>query len=128
MKKKLTIAIIILVLLIICTILFFVLKPKTIKLNNNFNIIKESYKLDNKKKKINLKIQIKNISKKEKELNNLEIQIINKDSQSVFFYYTSINKTLKSKETYSLDISESILNSNLNSKKDIKKIQYKLAE
>ncbi len=127
MKKKITIAIIILVLLIIGTILFFVLKPKSIKLNNNFNIIQESYKLDNKKKKMNLKIQIKNVSKKDKDLNNFSIKIINKDNESVFFYYTSINKTLKSKETYSLDISESILNSNLNSKKDIKKIQYKLA-
>lgn len=126
MKKKITIAIIILVLVISCTILFFVLKPKPIKLNNNFNIIKENYKVDNKKKKINLKMQIKNVTKKEKKLNNLEIQIINNDNQSVFYYYTSINKTLKSKETYSLNISESILNSNLKSQKNIKKIQYKL--
>ena len=108
-KKKLKKVwlIIIILLIVIGVFVFILLKNSNKKIDNSFSVTKEKYSVDSKNNKINLNIK-------------------NNDDQEVFFYVKNVDSTLKKNETYDLNISEDIENSNLKTKKDIKEIKYEV--
>ena len=127
-KKKLKKVwlIIIILLIVIGVFVFILLKNSNKKIDNSFSVTKENYSVDSKNNKINLNIKIKNSENSDKELDNVSVSIINNDDQEVFFYVKNVDSTLKKNETYDLNISEDIENSNLKTKKDIKEIKYEV--
>ena len=127
-KKKLKkVWLIIIILLIVFGVFVFnLLKNSNNKIDNSFSVTKEKYSVDSKNNKINLNIKIKNSENSDKELDNVSVSIINNDDQEVFFYVKNVDSTLKKNETYDLNISEDIENSNLKTKKDIKEIKYEV--
>lgn len=127
-KKKLKKVwlIIIILLIVIGVFVSILLKNSNKKIDNSFSVTKEKYSVDSKNNKINLNIKIKNSENSDKELDNVSVSIINNDDQEVFFYVKNVDSTLKKNETYDLNISEDIENSNLKTKKDIKEIKYEV--
>lgn len=127
-KKKLKKVwlIIIILLIVIGVFVSILLKNSNKKIDNSFSVTKEKYSVDSKNNKIKLNIKIKNTENSDKELDNVSVSIINNDDQEVFFYVKNVDSTLKKNETYDLNISEDIENSNLKTKKDIKEIKYEV--
>lgn len=94
------------------------------KLNENFSLAKEKYKINVKENKIELDIVVENETKKIQHIDNIEIKILDNDNNEVFSYYRKVDKYVKEKGTYNLIVNESIDNSNINNKRDIKDIVY----
>ena len=125
-NKGVLIGFIILILIIISLLIIYLFHKKVTIINDNIYVIKEEYQIDKKNNEINMDVSIKNTSKQDQKIDNISVSVKNKDDQNVFFYYKNVDKTLNSGENYDLDISGSIKNSGLKSKKDIKDIKYKL--
>lgn len=125
-RKILWLISIILILFIIGLIIFVVIIQNSKKINNEFSLAKENIKIDTKDNKIDLKIEIKNTTAKAQKINNISLNIVNKEGQKVFFYYKNVDREIDSKKTYELNITEDINNSNLSNTKDIKDIEYEI--
>ena len=130
MKKKIKNAKLMLVvgivILVIAIGLIVFLMPHHKKINDNFSLTKEKYKIDKDEKKVDMSIEIKNTTGKDQKLNGITVKFFNKENKQIFVYYKNVDETIKKDKSYKLQFNESVENSNIKNKKDISKITYEL--